>query len=363
MDLPPAARDGLSDGGAPTGRMRIWVSAGEVSGDRLAARLVRALREANPDLDIAGLAGPAMREAGVRPCGDALDFALAGWSSVLWRLPRLLVRGRRALAAARAFAPDLVVCFDAPGLHGPTIQALRSDGIRCVWVAPPQLWAWRSRRVPCLRGLEVFPLFSFERPALERSGARVRWWGFPGARPKPASPARTPRYLALLPGSRGAWRRRHEGLFRQAADLAALPLETVVAIPDGRIPGVGERTVSELWGEAGLALALPGTGVLEAASAGVPTVVAARPGRLDAVLARRRLVPGPLSLPNRILGREVFPELLGSPSAQDLARALEHLWHRRERVRQDLEGLEAALGDPLACERLAAHLLDKSPEG
>jgi lipid-A-disaccharide synthase len=110
-----------------------------------------------------------------------------------------------------------------------------------------------------------------------------------------------------------------------------------------------------------LALALPGTGVLEAALARVPTVVAARPGRLDAALARRRLVAGPLSLPNRILGREVFPELLGLPTAQELAHALEHLWRRRESVRQDLDGLEQALGDPGACDRLAEHLLDKSP--
>lgn len=343
--------------------MKIWVSAGEVSGDRLAARLVRALRLRNPDLEIAGLAGPAMREAGVQPCGDALDFALAGWSSVLWRLPSLVLRGRQALAAARGFRPDLVVCFDAPGLHRPMIRALRAEGVLCVWVAPPQMWAWKERRVPELHGLDVFPLFAFEQDALRRAGARVRWWGFPGARPTRPSQAFEPKYLALLPGSRGAWRRRHETLFRQAATLAALPLETVVAIPEGRSAARGERTVPDLWRETGLALALPGTGVLEAALAGVPTVVAARPGSLDAFLAKRRLVSGPLSLPNRILGRDVFPEFLGSPSADVLARALEELWNRRERVRQDLEGLEEALGDRLACDHLADHLLDKFPKG
>jgi lipid A disaccharide synthetase len=74
-------------------------------------------------------------------------------------------------------------------------------------------------------------------------------------------------------------------------------------------------------------------------------------------------VSGPLSLPNRILGREVFPEFLGTPTPEVLARALEDIWIRRERVQHELEGLALALGDPLACDHLADHLLDKFPKG
>jgi len=343
--------------------VRIWVSAGEVSGDRLAARLVRALAERDPGLDVAGLAGPAMRAAGVRPCGDALDFALAGWTSVLWKLPGLVRRGRNALAAARAFRPDLVVVFDAPGLHRPMLRALRADGVRCAWVAPPQLWAWKHRRIPELRGLEAFPLFDFEQEPLRRAGALVRWWGFPGARPNRLAYRAEGDVLALLPGSRPAWRRRHEALFRRAAELASVPLRPLVAVPEGASRGEGEAFAHDLWKEAALGLALPGTGVLEAALAGVPTVVAARPGRLDAWIARRALADGALSLPNRILGRDVLPELLGEPAAEDLAGALDDLWRRRDAVRAELEGLESALGDPSAIDRLADHLLDKSPKG
>lgn len=338
--------------------MRIWISAGEVSGDRLAARLVESFRGLDPGLEFEGLAGPFMEAAGVRSRGDAMDFAVAGWTSVAAGLPRLALAGWRALRAAKAFLPDLAIVVDAPGLHRPIVRSLRREGIRCVWLAPPQLWAWKDRVVPELRGMDVYPLHGFEAPALARCGAFAHWLGFPGPRPIGAF-ARERTLLALLPGARPHWRRRHEPLFREAAALAGLPLETVVAIPDGFRPGPGEREVSELLPEAALALALPGTGALEAALAGVPTVVAARPGWLDAAIARRRLSAGSLSLPNRILGEDVFPERLGAPTASGLASDLRDLRDRREAVVRSLARLPDAMGPRDAMDRIALHMLGR----
>jgi len=338
--------------------VRIWISAGEISGDRLAARLVASLRALDPGLEFEGIAGPAMEAAGVRARGDALDFAVAGWTSVAAGLPRLARAGWRALRAAKSFRPDLAIVVDAPGLHRPFVRSLRRDGIRCVWLAPPQLWAWKDRVVPEMRGMDVYPLHGFEVDALARSGAVAHWFGFPGPRPGPAGAHDRP-FLALLPGARPRWRRRHEPLFRAAAALAELPLESVVAIPDGVHPGPGEANVSDLLPRASLALALPGTGTLEAALAGVPTVVAARPGWLDAAIARHRLAAGSLSLPNRILGEDALPERLGAPSASGLSADLRDLWRRRDEVGRILARLPAAMGPLDAMDRVALHALGR----
>lgn len=337
--------------------MKIWISAGEVSGDRLGAELARALLRSRPDLRVAGCAGPAMRAAGVEGRFDASRFAYAGWSSVLRALPRLARDVGAVSRAVEAFGPDLFVAVDAPGLNGRLVCASREQGRRCAWLAPPQLWAWRRRSVPALQDLDAYPLHAFEAPALRDAGARVHWHGFPGPRRVRDRNAERD-LLVLLPGARPAWRRRHEGLFREAARRADLGLEVVVAVPDGTLAGPGEMGVDAALRRAALALAMPGTGVLEAALEGVPTLVAARPGAIDLWIARRRLRSGDLSLPNRILGRSALPELLGRPTSDAIASGLRDLRRRGEEVARELEGLREAMGSPAAMDAIAEDLLE-----
>lgn len=337
--------------------MKVWISAGEVSGDRLGALLARELFRLRPDLEIAGIAGPLMRGAGVQGRADALRFAHAGWSSVLRDLPGLAKAvwgGERALDR---FAPDLVVAIDAPGLNRRMVRRARAAGSKVAWLAPPQLWAWRARRVPELDGLDVYPLHAFEREDLERAGARPRWHGFPGPRPWEGR-ASGGTHLVLLPGSRPSWRRRHEALFRMAAEQASLGLGIAVAVPEGHPCQEGELPVDQALDRAALVLAMPGTGVLEAACRGVPAVVAAHPGWLDRAMASRRVAKGALSLPNRILGESVLPEHLGTPGAPELAQALRALWCRRREVSRRLENLAEAMGDGGAMGRIALDLVE-----
>lgn len=339
--------------------MKVWISAGETSGDRLGEALVRAMRARAGDLEFAGLAGPGMRAVGVAPlAGDPARFALAGWSAVLRDLPGVVIQAMRVLAAARRYRPDLVVFIDSPGLHRPMLRALRRDGIRCAWLAPPQLWAWRNRSVPELRGLDVFPLHAFEVDRLRQEGANPRWHGFPGPRREYRPAREDDGLLALLPGSRSSWKRRHTSLFRTAAERADLPLEAVVAVPDDQEPGAGEMRIGQILSRSSLALAMPGTGVLETCMAGIPTVVAARPGRMDRWIASGALVEGPLSLPNRILSEDVCPELLGEVSAARIARALEAMWERRVEASAGLARLGPLLGPEDAMDRIARDLLD-----
>ena len=304
-----------------------------------------------------------MLRSGVVPLGRAANFSHAGWTSVLARLPWLAYRAWRYFAQVDRFAPDLAVVIDSPGLHGPLVDRLRARGIAVAWVAPPQLWAWKSRSGRRLQGLPVYPAHHFEVAPLEKTGANAFWWGFPGVRPVPAQLRPEATVLALLPGSRPAWRRRHRELFARAATLARLPLKTVLVHPEhsGTENGLACGRPEEVLPKAALALCLPGTATLETALWAVPTVVAARPGRLDGLLAQRYLSDGFRALPNRILERGVFPEIYGSEaSAEVLARALVDLFARRGRVVADLADLAGRLGDPSAADRIAAHILETS---
>jgi len=298
-----------------------------------------------------------MTSAKVRPLADPAVFSHSGWESVLARAPRLLWSAWRYLAHAKAFAPDLVVAVDAPGLHTPLLNRFRRRGVRCAWVAPPQIWAWRDRNPPVLRGLRVHPMHEFEVGSLRRAGADTVWLGYAGPRAARAEGRRD--LLVLLPGSREAWRQRHAGLFLEAARIADTGLDVVFVHPEP--PSATEFGLpclrpEEALPRAGLALTLPGTATLEIALQETPAVVAARPGHLDAWLAGSRLSEGPFALPNRILGRAVYPELLGPDvRAKDLAQALRTGRERGSRE-SELAGFRESLGPADACDRIAQSL-------
>jgi lipid-A-disaccharide synthase len=302
-----------------------------------------------------------MARSGVRPLADRADFSHAGWQSVLAHAPQLLWRASRYYARAREFSPDLVLAVDAPGLHSPLLNRFRRAGVPCAWVAPPQLWAWKDRHPRVLRGLRVFPLHEFEVDALRDAGADPLWLGYPGPRPSRGAGVRD--LLALFPGSRPAWRGRHAELFLEAAKAADTGLQPVFVHPDP--PGALELGLpclapGEALSRAALALTLPGTAVLEIALQGIAAVVAARPGRFDTWMANRRLSCGPYALPNRILGRTVYPELLGADvGAAEIAHAL-----REARMQADpiaLDDFSARLGPEDAAERIVRSVLLAAP--
>lgn len=300
-----------------------------------------------------------MVRAGVVPLSDPADFSHSGWQSVLERAPRILWQAFRYLARARAFAPDLVLAIDAPGLHSPLLDGFRRRGVRCAWVAPPQLWAWKNRRPGILRGLRVFPLHAFELDSLRDAGADPLWLGYPGPRPMRSQGGRD--ILALLPGSRPAWRKRHAALFLEAAELAETGLRPVFVHPDPPAPeelGVPCLSPEAALARAALALTLPGTATLEIALQGIPAVVAARPSPLDSWIAGRRLADGPCALPNRILGRMVYPELLrGRTDAEEIATTLREV--RMRPVHGALDGFRERLGPDDAAHRIACSVLSR----
>lgn len=343
--------------------MRVLVSAAEPSGDAIGAELANGFCQAAAGVVLAGATGRRMAAAGVRGLADASDFSHAGWSSVALRMPWLAWKAWRYFREVDRFQPDRAMVIDAPGLHAPLIRRLRRKGVPVAWVAPPQLWAWKNRSPAILRDMTVYPAHRFELASLEQVGTRAFWWGYPGARPSESAPREARTLLAVLPGSRSSWRRRHRYLFVEAARRAGLPLQIVLVHPHPPVSrmesGLACMTPAEALSRAALAIALPGTATLETALWGVPTLVAARPGRIDLWMARRSLSEGTRALPNRILEASVFPELYGPEVTVDsLTARLIELFGRKDLVSGRLEGFLERLGRADASRKIVCHFLE-----
>ena len=367
---------------------RFLLVTGEASGDLHAARLVRALRALGP-CEIRGVAGPALREAGVTCLARAEALAVLGFSEIIARLPALLAIRRQLLGAFTSFRPHAVVLVDYPGFNLRLGPALKRRGARVFYYIAPQVWAWHPERARAMsrwvdRLAVVFP---FEEPIFRAAGVPTTCVGHPllddleaevteAAFRSELGIGRDERILGLLPGSRPQELARHLGpligaarsLQRGRSDLTVvLPmapgLESHPALRDparlGDVRLLRGRTRATQAFATACAVA-SGTATLETALFGTPHVIVYRTGGLNYAIARRLVRLERIGLPNIVTGRDVAPELIQSRlTAANLATILAP-WlddpELRAAQRAGLAAVRDRLGGPGASAR-AAELL------
>jgi lipid-A-disaccharide synthase len=339
--------------------MRIAGVAGEASGDLLGAGLAEELRRRVPGVELAGVAGPRMRAAGVEPWFESESLAVMGLAEVLRHLPRLLrLRGalrRRVLD----WRPDVFVGIDAPDFNLGLERALKRAGVPTVHYVSPSVWAWREGRAAHLgRSADrVLCLFPMEPPIYARHGIDARFVGHPLADRFDARPDRAAaraalglpadgRMLALLPGSRRSELDRLLGPFLDAARAlqARLPgLRVLVpaanaacrqridaALAAAPLPGahVVDGRADEVMVASDAVLLASGTAALEALLAKRPMVVAYRISVLTyrLVMGLGLMKVDRYSLPNVLANEPIVTELMQDQCTVDnLVAALEPL--------------------------------------
>ncbi|HEU4535772.1 MAG TPA: hypothetical protein VFS00_16715, partial [Polyangiaceae bacterium] len=334
----------LSSGDA-SGGPALLVSAGEASGDRFAAAVVRAL--GRPSF---GLGGAALAASGASLVARLERVTGTGLGPAIAAAPRLLGVARSLLREVEARGTRAALLVDFTEFHRRLGPLLRRRGVRVLWAVAPQVWAWRPGRVftlaPALDRLAL--LFDFEEPLWRRAGVDARWVGHPAADVAPASrdEARRaagldagPPALALLPGSRPNEVRRLLPALLGALDRArarrpdlrarvllapSLPAElargvrrTALAHDAAPVDVDEARGLAALLPAFDAAICASGTATLEAALCDVPPVITYRLGPASAALARLLLRGEHVGLPNVLLGRRAYPELLQGAARPD----------------------------------------------
>jgi len=337
---------------------RLFIVAGEASGDALGARFVARLRDVLGDrpLELSGIGGEALIAEGLHSAFPQEDIAVMGFGPVVARLPLLLRRMADAARAAAAFKPDLLLTIDAPDFSLRVARKVRrlAPAVPIAHWVCPSVWAWRQGRARRMKPHvdRILALLPFEPAALERlGGPETVYVGHPlierlqEYRPGPDEAARRDETdaptILVLPGSRRSEIRHLLPPFGEAVALVAeqlprarfvLPavsrlVEAITQLTaDWRVkPEIvtGEAGKLAAFREARAALAASGTVTLELALAQVPTVAAYRGAAWEAVLARRLIKLPSVILPNLIIGESVVPEFIqDEASPQALAGAL-----------------------------------------
>jgi len=375
--------------------VRIAIIAGESSGDLLGAGLLRALRGRGSDLQIEGIGGPHMRDAGCVSLYPMDRLSVIGLFESFGRYPELLPVRARLIKRFLASRPDVFIGVDAPDFNLGVASKLRRAGIRTAHFVSPSVWAWRRYRLRKIaRSIDrMLVLFPFEAKFYREHNIGVEFVGHPlaDAISGDAGTAVARRALgldadaeivALLPGSR----------MSEVAQLARPMVRTAVWLarqrPGVRFaapiadPGLRRRFAAELVGEAAridleifegrsrevmsasdVVLLASGTASLEAMLLKRPMVITYRTTVLSYLILRSWVGANisHVGLPNLLAGRPLVPELLqGDAVPEKLGAAVLQFLQRPEAVAMMCAEFDR-IGQTLRCdaaERAADAVLD-----
>jgi len=356
--------------------LRLFLVAGEHSGDALGGKLIAALKQRyDRTLTLAGVGGEEMAHEGFASLFPIEDVAVMGPMSILPRLPRIMRRVYQTVDAALAFNPDAVVIIDSPEFTHPIAKRIRkrAPDIPIIDYVSPSVWAWRPGRAKRMRRYvdHVLALLPFEPDAHARlGGPACTYVGHPliekldaiegadgSALSRRVGLAPEKPVLLVLPGSRTSEVTRLVDVFGDAVARVSAKQPIEVVIPAVR--HVRDLIVAKTanWAQrphivdaasvdkyaamrlARAALAASGTVTLELALAQTPSVVAYRVDKLIANLRFLLKVPS-VVLANLVLGKNVYPEYLQEAcTAEALSAAILPLLGDTPERRAQLEAL------------------------
>lgn len=361
---------------------KVFVLAGEASGDLHGANLIRHLKTLSHDVEIYGVGGDKIRETGAREFFDLAHFHVTGITDALKRLPQYRRAASIIFANIQEARPDVVVLIDNPGFNLHLAKKIHALGIPIVYYIAPQIWAWAPKRVLKIKKYvqKVLVVFEFEKKIYEDNGIPVVWVGHPlkDLIAQNAGPGGKAPVISLLPGSRKGELKMLFSVFAGAAKILS-----------NKIPGVSFRLIKaptfskefyqrllqnsgleaelieeksyEAIASSDLAIVCSGTATLECALLGTPMIISNR-GTWVTYIAAKILIRVPfIGLPNLVLGEKKIPELLqldATPKkiALEAERLLKHP-EALQRMRHDLEEVSRQLGEPGANHRAAKEIL------
>ncbi|HET7849951.1 MAG TPA: lipid-A-disaccharide synthase [Pseudolabrys sp.] len=321
----------------------IFLVAGEESGDRLGAALMRALKlRTSNTVTFSGVGGRHMAEEGLSTLFPLGELAIMGFAAIPASLSKIFRRIRQTADAVVAARPDALVIIDSPDFTHRVARRVRraAPKIPIIDYVCPSVWAWRPGRARAMRDYvdHVLALLPFEPAVLRKlDGPPGTYVGHPlgerigELRPNAEELLRRksePPLVLAMPGSRGGEIRRMQEAFGDALARARArvgEMEVIVPTVPQLAPLMQEvvaawrvpvRVVAEpdlknaAFRTARLALTKSGTSTLELALAGVPMVAGYKVSAFEAMVARAMIKVPSVILANLVLGENVVPEFL-----------------------------------------------------
>ncbi len=354
-------------------KLKIYLIAGEPSGDLLGSRLMRALRKKTDDnVDFFGLGGDTMEQAGLKPLFDISELAVMGLVEVIPSIPRVLKRIKQTVNDIIKVQPDIVITIDSWSFCSRIHRALRklNTGIKQLHYVAPQVWAWKKRRAKTMYKYvdKLLTLLPNEPQYFTKHNLNTIFVGHPVIESdalKADGQAFRKKYkigdekqiISILPGSRHTEVSKLLPDFLTAARLIyeqnpdvffALPtVKTVVnrvkhMVKNSQLPMVILETEADRYSAfqaSSAAIAASGTVALELAICNIPHIISYKVAPLTYLLAKYLVKIKYVNLTNILLKRLVVPELLQEKcTPQNIVHHINELLKNGRAYEKQMEG-------------------------
>jgi lipid-A-disaccharide synthase len=360
---------------------RILLIAGDPSGDRHGAALVRALKAKLPNVKIAALGGTHLKAVSDHFIYPLVGVGGFGFWEPIFKLPQLLNARELVQSLLEDWKPDLVIPIDFYGFNIHMARLAKKANIPVYYYVSPQVWASRPHRIQELKKsvTEMLVLFPFEETLYRKAGVLATFVGHPLTEQLPAPGQEAPEpLLGLFPGSRRSVVARHLPLLIATAKRLKMEipkLKTILFRPEEiedafyhdalkEAPWIELTTdpdyVSrrQLW----LAIGVSGTAALENMLLGIPMIIMYKLSRLTYEVAKRLIRVPFIGIPNLLAGKLIVPEMiqedatpekLSNAAAPLLANASERAAMRKTLL--DLRQTLESGGSAQAAETIVQH--------
>jgi lipid-A-disaccharide synthase len=354
--------------------MKLFLIAGEPSGDRLGAALMAGLKTLTT-VEFVGVGGQLMQAEGMRSLFPMEELSVMGIAEVLPKYFPLKRRIREAAEAVLASGADALVTIDSPDFClrvAALVKTVRPQ-LRTIHYVAPSVWAWRPGRAAKMARVvdHVLALLPFEPPYMTAAGMTCDFVGHPVVSETLASEAETAAFagpgplLLVLPGSRKGEVTRLAPVFGDVvARLKVTHPDLRVAVPTVRGVAMLVRELTAGWAvvpeiiedqtrkrgafaAADVALAASGTVSLELAANACPMVIAYDMHPATLWLMRRAALIDTVTLVNLVSETRVVPEFIGPDCRAD----------------KIAPAVEAVLADPSAQKAAMVVTMDRLGKG
>ena len=372
--------------------MKVFVIAGEASGDKLGAALMNGLKTLRPDVVFDGVGGPLMQAEGMQSRFPMDELSVMGLAEILPKYRALKARIREMADAIIETRPDVLITIDSPDFCLRVARLVKANSdIRTVHYVAPTVWAWRPKRAEKMAHHidHVLALFPFEPPLMQAAGMDCDFVGHPVvadhvATQEQADALGAGTVVLILPGSRRGEVSRLTDRFGAAAALVAakVPDAHFVIPTTGNVHDLVEQRVAgwkvpvtvlpagspdkAAWFKrADVALAASGTVSLELAANGTPMVIAYDMAWPSRIIISRMLMVDTVTLVNLVSNTRVVPEFIGKsclsgPIAQAVLDVLADPQAQQAAMALTMERL--GLGGEAPGLRAARAVLDRLPQ-
>ncbi len=343
--------------------LRLYLIAGEPSGDRLGAALIAGLKTRSPDVEFFGIGGPLMQAEGLTSLFPMRELSVMGIAEVLPKLRGLLKRRDQTVDDILTISPDALITIDSPDFCLRVARGVKAaSDIPTIHYVAPSVWAWRTKRADKMRGIidHVLALLPFEPPYMQDAGLGCDFVGHPVvaepvATQEQAEAFRTAHGLGdapvilALPGSRQGEVSRLAPIFgaalqqvqKQVPEMRVVvpvagavaqtvlglvndwPGDPVVLDPRSMAPDQAAAEKRAAFAAANVALAASGTVSLELAACETPMVIAYDMNWISWQIMKRMARIDSVTLVNLVSETRVVPEFLGDAcKPENIAPAL-----------------------------------------